>query len=137
MDTINIHWSFAFVLPFAGAIVIRFNYARWQAWLVGAALGLSGLLMIRFWGHSTNEYAVGVSMALISFGALLPEVWQWTRAFVQRRAPWFIGGLILLGLYLTNPGWLIYLACWAVVIAICWLIVRPIFSRPRQRERRR
>jgi len=135
MKTITIHWALVFALPLAGGFIARWFYVRWQAWVVAAAMSLIGFLVIRFIGHSTNDYALGVIIGMIALGTLLPEVWQWTRGFTLRRAPWFIGGIICLCFYLANPGWLIYIACWGILIAAIWLMIRSLLPRP-QRQRR-
>ena len=135
MEIITIHWGFAFILPLAGAFIARQLYTRWQAWVAAAVMSLIGAGMIIRLGHGTLQYALAVLIGMWLVGALLPEIWQWVRGFTQRRAPLFIGGLACLGLYLVNPGWLIYIACWGGLIAAVWLMIRSLLPRP-QRQRR-
>jgi hypothetical protein len=129
METITIHWSSAFALPLLGAFVARQNHTRWQAWAVAAGMSLIGALMIVFLGHGTFEYAMVVLAAMWLVGALLPEIWHWVRGFVQRRAGWFIGAGILLGLYVIIPGILYYLACLGVLAGAAYMVLGSVFRK--------
>jgi len=131
METITIHWGFAFALPLAGAFIARLNHNRWQAWVVAAVMSLIGVLMIVLVGRGTPDYTLAVLIITWVVGAFLPDIWHWTRGFVQRRAGWFIGAGMVLGLAVYNPGLLYYVACLGLVFGAVYLMLRPFLGRGR------
>ena len=128
METITIHWGFAFILPLAGAFVARQYYVRWQAWVAAAAMSLIGALMIILIGHGTLEYAMVALLATWVIGAFLPDIWHGVSAAVRtwlsrtRNVFYLVAGAIGLAMLVYRPD----LFAKSVAIGLIFLVGRQM-----------
>lgn len=143
METITIHWGFAFGLPLAGAFIARRFYTRWQAWAVATTMSLIGFLMIRFIGHGTNEYAFGVLVGMATLGVLLPEICRGISTSTQtwlsrpRNIGILLAAIAIVVIFASgNQGWLIKAGMYAAVAACMFFSLRSIFSGGKKERRK-
>ena len=131
METINIHWSIAFVLPLVGAFIARRYHGNWRAWITAAGMSLVSFLMITLIGYGTFEYALAVLVAMWLVGAFLPDIWHGVSTAVRawlsrpRNVLYLVAGVIGLSMFFYRPDLLAKL----VVIWALFLIGRQMVRK--------
>lgn len=123
-----------FLLPLGGALVVRFFYHNWRAWLVW---GITSLVVL-FASWLGNFLPISQTVVLIIIVSLLgfvgPEIWLGTRqavvAILSRPRNWaYIIGFSLFIYSLYNPELLKGLLLLVLVFFGLWVMLRGFGPR--------